>query len=79
MQASKILPFLAKDGAVLRAWRLLPHRGNGKSVILLHGLSDNRMGMIGYAELVLSHGYGILMPDSRAHGQSGDLRTSRKR
>jgi alpha-beta hydrolase superfamily lysophospholipase len=62
---------LAKDGAVLRAWSLLPHRGNGNSVILLHGLGDNRMGMIGYAELLLSHGYGILMPDSRAHGQSG--------
>jgi pimeloyl-ACP methyl ester carboxylesterase len=41
------------------------------SFILLHGLSDNRMGMIGYAELLLSHGYGVLMPDSRAHGQSG--------
>jgi fermentation-respiration switch protein FrsA (DUF1100 family) len=29
------------------------------------------MGMIGYAELLLANGYGVLMPDSRAHGQSG--------
>jgi uncharacterized protein len=62
---------VAEDGATLRAWSLLPSRGNGNSVILLHGLGDNRMGMIGYAELLLGHGYGILMPDSRAHGQSG--------
>lgn len=61
----------AKDGAVLRAWSIVPHPDNGNSVILLHGLSDNRMGMIRYAELLLSHGYGVLMPDSRAHGQSG--------
>jgi pimeloyl-ACP methyl ester carboxylesterase len=61
----------AKDGVALSAWSLLPQRGNGSSIILLHGLSDNRMGMIGYAELLLSHGYGVLMPDSRAHGQSG--------
>jgi hypothetical protein len=45
--------------------------GNGKAVILLHGLSDNRLGMIGYAELFMVHGFSILMPDARAHGASG--------
>ena len=40
-------------------------------MILLHGLSDNRLGMIGYAELLLSHGFSVLMPDARAHGNSG--------
>lgn len=45
-------------------------------VILLHGLSDNRLGMIGYAELLLAHGFAVLMPDARAHGASGgDLAT----
>lgn len=29
------------------------------------------MGMIGYAELLLTRGSAVLMPDSRAHGQSG--------
>jgi hypothetical protein len=62
---------IANDGAVLRGWSILPRHGNSNSVILLHGLSDNRFGMIGYAELLVSHGYGVLMPDSRAHGQSG--------
>ena len=62
---------VARDGAILRTWSIVPRKENGSFVILLHGLSDNRMGMIGYADLLLSHGYGILMPDARAHGQSG--------
>jgi uncharacterized protein len=59
------------DGVTLRAWKLRPAHPNGDSVILLHGLSDNRLGMIGYAELLLAHHYVVLMPDARAHGESG--------
>ena len=61
----------AHDGAALNAWSIRPRNNNSKAVILLHGLSDNRLGMIGYAELLLAHGYNILMPDARAHGASG--------
>jgi predicted alpha/beta-fold hydrolase len=61
----------ARDGATLSAWTIRPRNGNGTAVILLHGLSDNRLGMIGYAELLLSHGFSVLMPDARAHGASG--------
>jgi hypothetical protein len=46
-------------------------RGNGDAVILLHGVADNRMGMIGYADLLLRHGYAVLLPDARRHGESG--------
>lgn len=59
------------DGIVLQAWLLRPRSGNGNSVIVLHGLSDNRGGMTGYAQLFLAHGYSVLMPDARAHGSSG--------
>jgi pimeloyl-ACP methyl ester carboxylesterase len=59
------------DGVVLRGWSLRPHRGNGDAVILLHGLGDNRIGMTGYAQLFLAHGFTVLMPDARAHGVSG--------
>ncbi|HXM69514.1 MAG TPA: alpha/beta fold hydrolase [Thermoanaerobaculia bacterium] len=48
-----------------------PKDGNGNAVILLHGHTDNRMGTIGYAELLLRHHYLVLMPDARAHGASG--------
>jgi uncharacterized protein len=61
----------AFEGITLRAWSIRPAHGNGSSVILFHGLSDNRMGMIGYAELLLSHGFSVLLPDARAHGASG--------
>ncbi|GAC1661999.1 MAG: alpha/beta hydrolase [Candidatus Acidiferrum sp.] len=61
----------ARDGITLRAWHVHPHRGTGDAVILLHGLSDNRLGMLGYAEILLDHGFDLLMPDARSHGASG--------
>jgi len=61
------------DGAVLQGWSLRPHHANGDAVILLHGLGDNRMGMTGYAALLLHHGFTVLMPDARAHGISGGV------
>jgi len=61
----------ARDGAVLRGWTLRPLRGNRDAVILLHGMGDNRLGMMGYAQLFLAHGFTVLMPDARAHGVSG--------
>jgi len=60
-----------QDGVTLRAWTIQPHRGNGDAVILLHGLGDNRVGMTGYAQLLLAHGFTVLLPDARAHGASG--------
>lgn len=59
------------DGAMLQGWIIRPHQANGDAVLLLHGLADNRLGMIGYAELLLAHGYTVLLPDARAHGASG--------
>jgi hypothetical protein len=61
----------ARDGVVLRAWSIRPRDSNGEAVLLLHGLGDNRGGTNGYAELLLSHGFSVLMPDARAHGASG--------
>jgi hypothetical protein len=61
----------ASDGAELQAWFARPANSNGDAVILLHGVADNRQGMGGLAELFLSDGYSVLLPDSRAHGLSG--------
>src|ERR1035438_6534096 len=61
----------ASDGTTLHGWSIRPLHGNGDAVILLHGVADNRMGMIGYADLLLRHGYAVLLPDARAHGESG--------
>jgi len=61
----------ASDGAMLRAWSLVPRYGNGDAVILLHGQGDNRAGMLGVADMLLRHGYAVLLPDARAQGASG--------
>jgi len=59
------------DGSVLLAWIVHPHHPNGDAILLLHGLGDNRIGMTGYAQLLLAHGFTVLLPDARAHGDSG--------
>ena len=59
------------DNVVLSAWIVQPRQSNGEAVLLLHGLADNRIGMTGYARLLLAHGFAVLLPDSRAHGRSG--------
>jgi hypothetical protein len=65
------ISIVAADGVQLRGWSMRPIAANGNAVILLHGVGDNRMGMLGYADLLLSRGYAILLPDARAHGESG--------
>jgi pimeloyl-ACP methyl ester carboxylesterase len=59
------------DHVVLRGWLLRPAHSNGDGALVLHGLADNRIGMAGYAQLLLAHGYTVLLPDARAHGVSG--------
>jgi len=61
----------AADGAVLRGWYIHPQDFNGNAVILLHGITDNREGVAGYGKLFLDHGYAVLLPDARGHGESG--------
>lgn len=61
----------AVDGVTLHAWSIRPFHGNGDAVILLHGHTDNRAGMLGNADLLLRHGFAVLLPDARPHGISG--------
>lgn len=64
------------EGLTLRGWLVVPHHPNGDAIILLHGVSDSRLGVAGFGELFLSHGYTILLPDARHHGQSeGEIAT----
>jgi len=61
----------AGDGAKLRGWFVRPTPDNGNAVILFHGVGDNRQSMGSYAELLSANGYTVLLPDSRAQGESG--------
>jgi dipeptidyl aminopeptidase/acylaminoacyl peptidase len=61
----------AGDGASLKGWYVRPRDFNGSAVILLHGITDNREGVIGYGRIFLDRGYAVLAPDARGHGESG--------
>ena len=61
----------SSDGTQLKGWYIKPAKDNGNAILLIHGVGDNRTGMSGYARLFLSSGYRVLMPDSRAQGESG--------
>src|SRR5437660_9534258 len=53
----------AADGETLRGWMVIPQHPNGSAALVLHGLADNRLGMAGYALILLAHGYAVLLPD----------------
>src|SRR3954452_14846568 len=55
----------AADGVALKGWFVHPRDYNGNAVILLHGITDNREGVAGYGQLLLEHGYAVLLPDAR--------------
>lgn len=61
----------APDGVELRGWKIRTAHPNGDWVLLFHGMSDDRTGTLGPAEFLLLHGYGVVMMDSRAQGESG--------
>lgn len=62
---------VAADGVVLRGWFVTPRDANGKTVVLLHGITDNREGIAGFGDYFLARSYSVLLPDSREHGDSG--------
>jgi len=64
------------DGVELRGWKVRSASPTGDWVLLFHGISDNRTGVLGHAEFLLRHGYNVVMMDSRAHGESGDAMVS---
>ena len=61
----------ASDSVVLKGWYIRPAGFNGNTVVLSHGITDNREGVAGYARIFLDRGYAVLLPDTRVHGESG--------
>lgn len=60
------------DGLALAGW-YIPSQ-NGAAVIALHAYNGNRTGVLPHAALLARHGYGVLLFDLRAHGESdGDV------
>lgn len=66
----------AGDGVTLRAWYFRPAADPIGSVVVLHGVGDSRRGATGHAGYLLGAGYAVLLPDSRAHGESGGFQVT---
>lgn len=67
--------FSGGGGVTLDGW-YIPSR-NGAAVVLLHGHSGNRLAVAYHAEALSRAGYGVLLFDLRAHGNSGGRRFAR--
>lgn len=66
--AARPLCLTSADGLHLNAW-YLPATGSA-SLILLHGYKMDCGEMVPYAQLLVRHGFGVLLLDLRGHGNS---------
>lgn len=64
----KSIKIATADGIELSGWYIPPQ--NGAVIVLLHGYGGNRTGTLVHAEMLYSNGYGLLMYDQRACGES---------
>jgi pimeloyl-ACP methyl ester carboxylesterase len=66
--------FTGGDNLELAGWYVPP--ANGATIILLHGYGGNRLGMLWHARTLVEAGYGVLLYDERASGESEGQRRS---
>ncbi|MEH7117268.1 alpha/beta hydrolase [Neobacillus vireti] len=62
-------------GYTIKALLVEPHRTN-RYVIISHGVTENKINSIKYANLFLERGFNTLIYDHRRHGESGGKTTS---
>jgi uncharacterized protein len=60
--------FEAGDGVDISGW-YRPTR-NGATILVVHGGGGDRTGSVAHAELLVQHGYGVLLYDARGRGKS---------
>lgn len=66
--------FKTADGLSLSGWYVAPK--NGAVILLLHTYYMDRRQVLPVAKMLVRHGYGVLLYDQRASGESdGDVRT----
>lgn len=66
--------FEGGDGLMMAGWKV-PSQ-NGATIILLHGYGANRTAMLWHAKRLVKAGYGVLLYDERASGESEGTRRS---
>jgi fermentation-respiration switch protein FrsA (DUF1100 family) len=62
------IEFFTNDGLRLSGWYIPPK--NGAVIILVHSYYSDRRQTMPVAEMLYKHGYGVLMYDQRASGES---------
>lgn len=74
-QPTEEISLQSHDGLKLHGTWLSSNKGSDQTVILAHGYSGRGREMAGFARFYAEkHGYNVLMPDDRGHGQSeGDI------
>ncbi len=69
--------FTTDDGLTLSGWYIPPTTAaNGGALVFIHGLNSNRGMLLDQAAMLAGHGYGALLFDLRAHGQSEGEQTT---
>jgi uncharacterized protein len=66
--------FKASDGVNLSGW--YRPTVNGATVLVVHGGGGDRTGAVAHAELLVRHGYGVLLHDARGRGRSEGVQNS---
>lgn len=62
--------FPSASGTEVHGWWVPAAARGGGAVILVHGVGGNRLGMARRAAVLHGHGYGVLLFDLSAHGES---------
>ena len=64
------------DGETLAGWYAPPSDGRGAVVMVLHGSRSDRLGSLAHARVLHDAGFGVLVYDQRASGESTGNRQS---
>jgi pimeloyl-ACP methyl ester carboxylesterase len=67
---SDVATSAAANSINLAAW-WIPNANSDKTAILMHGYADAKVGALAWAPPFYELGYNLLLPDLRAHGESG--------
>ncbi len=55
----------------ITGWWIAAPGGSNRTVVLVHGFADAKVGALAWAPLLLQMGFNVYTPDLRAHGESG--------
>jgi dienelactone hydrolase len=66
----EVVEIETSDGIVLAGWYVPPQEMPGAVIVLLHGAHGDRLGTGWHAQQLIQTGYGVLLYDQRALGES---------